>query len=89
MSAILLKLRLFPGIILLMLKEIRENLDKLEAALAITVGGQELKIRWDKAASAARAFDTDGREYPTTSGYWFAWVAFHPATGLYLAEPDG
>jgi ribosomal protein S27AE len=66
-----------------------EELDKLQGVLAIAVGGQELEIRWDKAASAARAFDTDGREYPTTSGYWFAWVAFHPATGLYLAEPDG
>ena len=27
--------------------------------------------------------DTD----TATAGYWFAWVAFHPTTGLYLSEP--
>ena len=60
-----------------------DELDKLAGPLPVTVGGQALEIRWDKAASSARAYDTDGTEYPTTSGYWFAWVAFHPATELY------
>lgn len=64
-----------------------EELDKLEGALAVTVGETALEIQWDKEASAARAFDADGKEFPTTSGYWFAWVAFHPETGLYAAEP--
>ena len=60
-----------------------EELDKLEAPLTVTVGGHPLRIEWDKTAAAARAFDEGGREIPTTSGYWFAWVAFHPGTALY------
>ena len=65
-----------------------EELDKLsDGALAVTVGEQALEIRWDKAAQAATAFDAGGNEFPVTSGYWFAWVAFHPDTALYLKEP--
>jgi hypothetical protein len=62
------------------------ELDKLAGALPITLGDQALELQWDKAAQAARAVDADGREYPVTAGYWFAWVAFHPATALYSAE---
>ena len=63
-----------------------EELDKLDKPLAVTVGGTPLEIRWDKTASAARAFDEGGKEFPVTASYWFAWVAFHPATTLYSFE---
>jgi hypothetical protein len=64
-----------------------EELDRLsDGALAVTVGEQALEIRWDKKAQAATAFDARGEEFPVTSGYWFAWVAFHPDTALYLAQ---
>jgi hypothetical protein len=63
-----------------------EDLDKLEEPLAVTVGGEALEIQWDKSASAARAFDKAGKEFPLTAGYWFAWVAFHPETALYPYE---
>ena len=63
-----------------------EELDKLDKPLAVTVGGTALEIRWDKTASAARAFDKSGKEFPVTASYWFAWVAFHPATALYSFE---
>jgi len=63
-----------------------DELDKLEGTLPVTVGNTELVVHWDREASAARAFDKNGKEFPTTSGYWFAWVAFHPATGLYTAD---
>ena len=63
-----------------------EELDSLESALVVTVGGQAFEIQWDKAAQSARVFDADGNEHPATAGYWFAWVAFHPATALYLSE---
>lgn len=60
------------------------ELDKLaDGTLNVTVGPQVLEIRWDKAAQSARAFDAAGEEFPVTAGYWFAWVAFHPATALY------
>ena len=63
------------------------ELDTLERTLRVTVGGQPLDIQWDKTAQSARVFDVDGREHPATAGYWFAWVAFHPATALYLTAP--
>jgi len=63
-----------------------EELDKLDAPLQVMVGDMSLEIHWDRTASAARAFDSNGKEFPVTAGYWFAWVAFHPATSLYLFE---
>lgn len=63
------------------------ELDKLDSPLRVQLGDAELDVHWDVAASAARAFDQSGKEVPTTSAYWFAWVAFHPETGLYLAAP--
>ena len=69
-----------------------EELDKLaDGTLNVTVGSQALEIRWDKNAQAARAFEAGGKEFPVTSGYWFAWVAFHPGTALYpeqVAQKD-
>jgi hypothetical protein len=65
-----------------------EALDKLEEPLMVTVGGEPLKIQWDKAASAAQAFDKAGKEFPVTASYWFAWVAFHPTTLLYPFESE-
>lgn len=63
------------------------ELDQLKSPLQVTVGDTELDIQWDSAASTARAFEGNGREVPTTSAYWFAWVAFHPDTALYVAKP--
>jgi len=63
-----------------------EELDKLDEPLTVIVGDTPLEIRWDKTASVARAFEKDGQEFPVTAGYWFAWVAFHPATALYPFE---
>lgn len=63
------------------------ELDKLDGPLLITVGDTELSIRWDSDAQVARAFDRSGDEIPTTAGYWFAWVAFHPDTALYPSKP--
>lgn len=66
------------------------QLDKLEGALPVTVGGLDLDVHWDREASAARAFERgSGKEIATTSSYWFAWVAFHPDTALYDPVPGG
>lgn len=61
-----------------------EQLDQLEAPLNIALGDEQLDIHWDREAAAARVFDREGREVPATAAYWFAWVTFHPETGLYL-----
>ena len=62
------------------------ELDKLDEPLMVTVGDTPLEIRWDKTASVAQAFGKDGKEFPVTAGYWFAWVAFYPATALFPFE---
>ena len=45
-----------------------------------TVGGKKLRIRFDHAHGTAEATDEQGKPWPGTMAYWFAWVAFHPKT---------
>lgn len=63
-----------------------EQLDRLTAPLEVAVGETQVTVHWNREASAARVVDSDGAEIPATSGYWFAWAAFHPETALYLPE---
>lgn len=46
------------------------------------VGGEALRLTYDPAADAAEVRDAHGRLLPSLRAYWFAWYAFHPATGL-------
>ena len=50
-----------------------------------TVGGQRLRIRYDRAHRTAEAFDAQGRPLAGTMAFWFAWVAFHPRTEVLRA----
>jgi len=45
-----------------------------------TVAGKKLRIRFDAAHGTAEATDEQGKPWPGTMAYWFAWVAFHPKT---------
>ncbi len=45
-----------------------------------TLGGARLRIRYDREHRTAEAFDSDGRLLSSITAFWFAWVAFHPAT---------
>ena len=63
-----------------------EQLDKLDGVLRLKLGENALNIHWDRESSSARAFTGAGKEIPTTSGYWFAWVAFYPQTALHNPE---
>lgn len=47
-----------------------------------TLGGEAVEIRYDRAHRSAEAFDRAGRLLPGVMAFWFAWVAFHPQTGL-------
>ncbi len=49
-----------------------------------TVAGQALQIRFDAQHQTAQAFDANGRPWPATMAFWFAWFAFHPDTDLLL-----
>ena len=48
--------------------------------LVDTVAGKKLRIRFDPAHGTAEALDEQGKPWPGTMAYWFAWVAFHPKT---------
>jgi hypothetical protein len=46
------------------------------------LGGQRIRVHFDRQAHSAEAFDAAGRPLPTVTAFWFAWVAFHPGTDL-------
>lgn len=48
--------------------------------------GSLLTISFDETHGVARAFDQDGRELATVTGFWFAWYAFHPGTEVFSAD---
>lgn len=51
------------------------------------IGGERLRIERDgETASAVRVTDAAGRPVPSVQAYWFAWVAFYPATALHGDE---
>lgn len=50
------------------------------------VGGQALRIRYDRAHHTAEAVDAQGQPVPGVMSFWFAWVAFHPRTEV-LVHP--
>ncbi|TVQ93262.1 MAG: DUF3179 domain-containing protein [Chromatiaceae bacterium] len=50
------------------------------------IGGEEILVRYDRAANSASAFSADGRhQLPAMTAFWFAWYAFHPETGVFVA----
>ncbi len=51
-----------------------------------TVGGQTVRLQYDHATRSAAVLDTNGREIPSFTAFWFAWVAFHPDTGVYKGD---
>lgn len=50
------------------------------------IGSTRLVIRFDPKHRVAQAFDTDGKQIPGTTLFWFAWFAFHPETEIYKAK---
>jgi len=51
-------------------------------AMGVAIGGQSIRIQFDRQARGAEALDASGRMLPTVTAFWFAWVAFHPGTDL-------
>jgi len=63
-----------------------EDLPADRNTLEDTLQGQTVTVEYDLKAQAARIIDADGREIPSFTAYWFAWVAFHPETEIYAGE---
>jgi len=43
-------------------------------------------VRYDVVNKKADVVENNGRSLPGVTAYWFAWYAFHPDTGIYVAE---
>ncbi len=54
-----------------------------QQAITDEIAGQVVTVEYDLVARAARVIDSDGNEIPSFTAFWFAWVAFHPDTGIY------
>lgn len=46
------------------------------------LAGKPIRIHYDARHRTARAQDSNGQPLPSVTAFWFAWVAFHPDTGL-------
>jgi hypothetical protein len=46
------------------------------------LGGQRIRIQFDRRSRSAEAFDASGRMLASITAFWFAWVAFHPGSDL-------
>lgn len=53
-----------------------------DGVLQDRLGGHIVRIRYDARHRTARAEDAVGKPLPAVTAFWFAWVAFHPDTGL-------
>lgn len=51
-----------------------------------TFDGRSLTIHFDAANRSARITNNDGEEVAATTGFWFAWHAFHPDTQVFTAD---
>ena len=49
------------------------------------INGTQVSIVWHQDSDSAEAFFSDGREMPSTIGYWFAWYGFYPDTTVFRA----
>ena len=53
------------------------------------IGDTPVRVHFDAANHTARVYDANSNELPGLMAYWFAWVAFHPQTGVYTAPATG
>ncbi len=53
------------------------------------VGDVELFVYWFEDSETAFATTLKGEPVPATIAFWFAWSAFHPATGLWSPDAPG
>lgn len=62
------------------------ELTKSAARFEDLVAGRYVTIVWSPASRSAYVLDSEGRQLPTVSAYWFAWFGFHPQTLIYRAN---
>lgn len=60
------------------------ELNKHNGIIYDSVGGLQVEIRYDTSSNSAVIYDSFGNVLPTITSYWFAWMAFHPDSNVYV-----
>jgi len=63
------------------------ELPKQENRIPDQHAGQNVVVEYDHDNLTGRVLDSRGREIPTFTAFWFAWVAFHPDTAVWQGSP--
>jgi Protein of unknown function (DUF3179) len=57
-----------------------------QTPLSDSVNGQILSVEYSAEDHSARILDDKGEVLASVTGYWFAWMAFHPGSEVYIYE---
>lgn len=58
-----------------------------EKLLDVEVGGEMIKVIYEKSSRQLKAFEADGHTpIPVVVAFWFAWQAFYPDTEIWVKE---
>ncbi len=63
------------------------ELDRAGGEVIDSLAGQVYRVFYDRANRSAWVVDVTGNKIPAVSAFWFAWMAFHPESAVYLS-PD-
>jgi hypothetical protein len=58
-------------------------LRKAASPIDDTMGGQKIRVYFDKDSEEAHATLSDGGPVPSLVSYWFVWYSFHPKTEVF------
>lgn len=50
------------------------------------LAGKKLQVHWQAKSEQAWVTDSQGREIPAITGFWFAWYTFHPNTEVFQVK---
>jgi hypothetical protein len=64
------------------------ELPDAKTSIEDSFAGRRLTVQYDKSSASADVFDASGTEWPSVTLFWFAWVAFHPDTEVYVSPDD-
>jgi hypothetical protein len=51
-----------------------------------TLSDHSIVVKYDVPSQTGWVLDQDGKEIPSFTAYWFAWVAFHPDTDVFTRQ---
>jgi hypothetical protein len=62
------------------------ELSRAKGVIHDKLGGIEIEVEYDPDNRTAHVQNSEGKEIPAIMAYWFAWVAFHPDTQVYVVH---